>query len=167
MNALQNQISILNATITSLQSQITELEAEKNVTITNWPMQYYDFSFDLNMSWTSGFGRIYLSSAIPTDCSRVFITMHPIGMQAGADATVNVTLMDVSWAPTNSVDYGDEWVTQTLTIYRYETTQFSWLRPMPYEIKTKAPNFIMAFYVTASAPSGWVLMNIYVYQRNE
>jgi hypothetical protein len=148
----------------------TSGDPTKNVNITNLPSQYEEFSFTLNISWVDYWSQIYWSPSIPASHSRIFITMSPIGISEGVDASVNVTLRDIAWAPTysvGSVDYGEESPYETLEISRFDTTHFAWNRPIPYETKSKSPYFKMVFYVHSTVPSGWILTEVYVYLRNE
>ena len=135
----------------------------RNVNVTNWPEQYTTREFEFNISWNPTSSELYTSDVYKTEgYSRMFIGMKPQN-HSGDDYEVTISLFSILWGSAGAdfpIDYD-------LTYGWFNGTVLMPLYPPIAQVETKAPNFRMQFTANSTAFSGWIIMHVYIYLRNE
>jgi len=158
------------------QSYGTTGDPTKNVNVTNWPnwpiSQYNILHFsDFNISWMMGLPTYYVPLPIGYvgGYSRMSIFIQPTNMSDGL-YNVTVSLGAISWYPEfpGPCCSWDE-VPSTFLSITMEAQEggFTWRLPQSVIVETKAPYFELRFNANSTAYSGWVILDVYVYLRNE
>jgi hypothetical protein len=157
---------------------MTTGDPTKNVNVTNFPvaqpLPIHKISIykSINYSWTN-FGNLAyynITSGTTEDFSRMSIQITVYNWSTSSPTWVNVSCNGINWiihtpdgpygTPVTSVPF------QPISFYA-NGTQITTLVGLSDIIETLAPYYSLDFTVKSQSQSGWVLMDVYVYLRNE
>ncbi|MCK4434648.1 hypothetical protein KAU92_04085 [Candidatus Bathyarchaeota archaeon] len=134
----------------------------RNVTVTNWPQRYATQEFEFNISWNDGMGEFYYSEEYDAEgYSRMFATMWLVNHSEADCSGVTIQLNHIYWrGGTDTMNYSRTygWSEGVIIVNLY---------PPVAEAEVKAPSFRMQFTANSTLSSGWAVMHVFLYLRNE
>jgi len=167
----------LSDLVTLAQSYGATGDPTKNVNVTNWPIQqpYPAYKVDtymgLNISWTNN--AYYSSFRIEgntTGFSRLVVQITVYGWSMET-SSANVSCNTLLWLidePTGLYSKQPSPISfNTISFFMGETFAAESFVGLSAPVEVGGPIYILNPTVFSPSQSGWVLMNVYVYLRNE
>jgi hypothetical protein len=157
----------------SINKFMTSGDTTRNVNVTNWTPSYkIDDYTGINYSWTN-FGQLTyqgLMNGRTEGFSRMSVQITVYNWSTSSPTWVNVSCNSISWMiypPT--IPYAS--YTGSLLPFQPINFSSSWnperIVGLSEVVETRAPIYSLYLNVQSQSQSGWVLMDVYVYLRNE
>jgi hypothetical protein len=160
-------------------NSIPSLNSRQNVNVTNWPEPYRIVDLEYNVSWSPPYytATLYTGNVYVGDYSRFYVYAVPdleknVG-ELGSTYETNISLSAVEYnLDVHAIWDASEGFVPPLyitTFQRYANGQVGY-EPLPKvlpEFKVQAPFISVCLSLKSTSDSGWVVLRIRIFMRNE